>query len=136
MVAAPGNFVTSFKRFLQVTSAIVWSRSPPTNHSFPRSSSIDSLVLAIQSRIFPSSNQNVTLVAEQDDGERLDQRRSNIQEAKARGARIIALVTEGDDRPQHVLDEDRDCTLELPRLETQLSYLKKCFRWVKSRGSW
>ena len=39
---------------------------------------------------------------------------SNIQEAKARGARIIALVTEGDDRLQQVLDEDRDCTLELP----------------------
>ena len=40
---------------------------------------------------------------------------SNIQEAKARGARIIALITEGDDRLLPVLDDDRDHVIRIPQ---------------------
>jgi glucosamine--fructose-6-phosphate aminotransferase (isomerizing) len=39
---------------------------------------------------------------------------SNIQEAKARGARILALATEGDDRLDRTLDPERDRILKLP----------------------
>jgi len=40
---------------------------------------------------------------------------SNIQEAKARGARIIALITEGDDRLLPILEDDRDHIIRIPR---------------------
>lgn len=39
---------------------------------------------------------------------------NNIQEAKARGARIIAFATEGDHRLEQILDEDRDHLVFLP----------------------
>jgi glucosamine--fructose-6-phosphate aminotransferase (isomerizing) len=39
---------------------------------------------------------------------------NNIQEAKARGARIIALATEGDARLERILDPDRDHIVKLP----------------------
>ena len=39
---------------------------------------------------------------------------SNIQEAKARGARIIAIGTEGDTRLERILDADRDHLVKLP----------------------
>jgi glutamine---fructose-6-phosphate transaminase (isomerizing) len=39
---------------------------------------------------------------------------NNIQEAKARGARILAIGTEGDDRLDRVLDLERDRILKLP----------------------
>jgi glucosamine--fructose-6-phosphate aminotransferase (isomerizing) len=39
---------------------------------------------------------------------------NNIQEAKARGARIIAFATEGDRRLEQILDEDRDHLVFLP----------------------
>ena len=39
---------------------------------------------------------------------------NNIQEAKARGARIIAIITEGDDRLLPVLDDDRDHVIRIP----------------------
>jgi len=48
---------------------------------------------------------------------------SNIQEAKARGARIIAVVTEGDERLLEVLDEDRDQVIRLPRHPDAISPL-------------
>ncbi len=40
---------------------------------------------------------------------------SNIQEAKARGARILAIATEGDDRIDRILDPERDRILKVPR---------------------
>ena len=40
---------------------------------------------------------------------------NNIQEAKARGARIIAITTAGDDRLPPVLDPERDRIIELPQ---------------------
>jgi glucosamine--fructose-6-phosphate aminotransferase (isomerizing) len=48
---------------------------------------------------------------------------SNIQEAKARGARILAIATEGDDRLDEVLDPGRDRILKLPRHPQALSPL-------------
>jgi glucosamine--fructose-6-phosphate aminotransferase (isomerizing) len=48
---------------------------------------------------------------------------SNIQEAKARGARILALATEGDDRIDRILDPERDRALKLPRHPVALSPL-------------
>jgi glucosamine--fructose-6-phosphate aminotransferase (isomerizing) len=39
---------------------------------------------------------------------------SNIQEAKARGARIIAIGTAGDTRIERILDADRDHLVKLP----------------------
>jgi glucosamine--fructose-6-phosphate aminotransferase (isomerizing) len=48
---------------------------------------------------------------------------SNIQEAKARGARILALATEGDDRIERILDPERDRVLKLPRHPPALSPL-------------
>jgi glucosamine--fructose-6-phosphate aminotransferase (isomerizing) len=48
---------------------------------------------------------------------------SNIQEAKARGARILALATEGDDRIEQILDPARDRVLKLPRHPQALSPL-------------
>jgi glucosamine--fructose-6-phosphate aminotransferase (isomerizing) len=39
---------------------------------------------------------------------------SNIQEAKARGARILAIATEGDGRLAQILDPERDRVLPLP----------------------
>jgi glucosamine--fructose-6-phosphate aminotransferase (isomerizing) len=39
---------------------------------------------------------------------------NNIQEAKARGARILAIGTEGDDRLDRVLDPERDRLVRLP----------------------
>ncbi len=39
---------------------------------------------------------------------------SNIQEAKARGARILAIATEGDDRIDRILDPVRDRVLKVP----------------------
>jgi glucosamine--fructose-6-phosphate aminotransferase (isomerizing) len=48
---------------------------------------------------------------------------SNIQEAKARGARILALATEGDDRIDRILDPERDRVLKLPRHPQALSPL-------------
>jgi len=48
---------------------------------------------------------------------------SNIQEAKARGARILALATEGDDRIEGILDPERDRVLKLPRHPQALSPL-------------
>ncbi len=48
---------------------------------------------------------------------------SNIQEAKARGARILALATEGDDRLDQVLDPERDRVLKLPPHPPALSPL-------------
>jgi glutamine---fructose-6-phosphate transaminase (isomerizing) len=48
---------------------------------------------------------------------------SNIQEAKARGARILALATEGDDRIERILDPERDRVLKLPRHPHALSPL-------------
>ena len=46
---------------------------------------------------------------------------SNIQEAKARGARILALSTEGDGRLEEILDEDKDCLIQLPRHPEKIS---------------
>jgi glucosamine--fructose-6-phosphate aminotransferase (isomerizing) len=43
-----------------------------------------------------------------------DKTASNVQEAKARGARILALATEGDGRLERVLDPERDRILRLP----------------------
>ena len=40
---------------------------------------------------------------------------NNIHEAKARGARIIAVTTEGDDRLLPILDKDRDSVIRLPK---------------------
>ena len=40
---------------------------------------------------------------------------NNIHEAKARGARIIAVTTEGDDRLLPILDDDRDSVIRLPK---------------------
>ncbi len=48
---------------------------------------------------------------------------SNIQEAKARGARIIAVITEGDDRLIPILDQDRDHVIRLPRHPDAISPL-------------
>jgi glucosamine--fructose-6-phosphate aminotransferase (isomerizing) len=48
---------------------------------------------------------------------------NNIQEAKARGARILALATEGDDRLDRILDPERDRMLKLPRHPDALSPL-------------
>ena len=48
---------------------------------------------------------------------------SNIQEAKARGARILALATEGDNRIEQILDPERDRVLKLPRHPQALSPL-------------
>ena len=48
---------------------------------------------------------------------------SNIQEAKARGARVLALATEGDDRIERILDPERDRVLKLPRHPHALSPL-------------
>jgi glucosamine--fructose-6-phosphate aminotransferase (isomerizing) len=48
---------------------------------------------------------------------------SNIQEAKARGARILALATEGDDRIDRILDPTRDRILKLARHPVALSPL-------------
>ncbi|MCP5119923.1 MAG: glutamine--fructose-6-phosphate aminotransferase, partial [bacterium] len=39
---------------------------------------------------------------------------NNIQEAKARGARIIAFATEGERRLEQILDEERDHLVLLP----------------------
>ena len=38
----------------------------------------------------------------------------NVQEAKARGAAVLAVTTEGDDRMRAVLDEDSDFSLSTP----------------------
>ena len=38
----------------------------------------------------------------------------NVQEAKARGAAVLAVTTEGDDRMRAVLDEDTDFSLSTP----------------------
>jgi glucosamine--fructose-6-phosphate aminotransferase (isomerizing) len=48
---------------------------------------------------------------------------SNIQEAKARGARILAVATEGDGRIDQILDPKRDRVLKLPRHPQALSPL-------------
>ena len=48
---------------------------------------------------------------------------SNIQEAKARGARILAIATEGDGRLEQILDPERDRILKLPRHPLALSPL-------------
>ncbi|MGH9321320.1 MAG: glutamine--fructose-6-phosphate transaminase (isomerizing) [Vicinamibacteria bacterium] len=48
---------------------------------------------------------------------------SNIQEAKARGARILALATEGDTRLDRILDPERDRILKLPQHPQSLSPL-------------
>ncbi len=48
---------------------------------------------------------------------------SNIQEAKARGARILALATGGDGRIDQILDPERDRVLKLPRHPLALSPL-------------
>jgi glucosamine--fructose-6-phosphate aminotransferase (isomerizing) len=48
---------------------------------------------------------------------------SNIQEAKARGARILALATEGDGHIDQILDPERDRVLKLPRHPLALSPL-------------
>jgi glucosamine--fructose-6-phosphate aminotransferase (isomerizing) len=48
---------------------------------------------------------------------------SNIQEAKARGARILAIATEGDDRIDRILDPERDRILKVPRHPEALSPL-------------
>ncbi len=48
---------------------------------------------------------------------------SNIQEAKARGARVLALATEGDDRLEQVLHPERDRVLKVPRHPLALSPL-------------
>ena len=55
------------------------------------------------------------LVALAVDNPLFDKIASNIQEAKARGARIIALITEGDDRLLPILDDDRDHVIRLPK---------------------
>jgi glucosamine--fructose-6-phosphate aminotransferase (isomerizing) len=48
---------------------------------------------------------------------------SNIQEAKARGARVLALATEGDARLEQILDPERDRIVFLPRHPAALSPL-------------
>jgi len=55
------------------------------------------------------------LVALAVDNPLFDKIASNIQEAKARGDRIIALITEGDDRLLPILDDDRDHVIRLPK---------------------
>jgi glucosamine--fructose-6-phosphate aminotransferase (isomerizing) len=52
-----------------------------------------------------------------------DKMASNIQEAKARGARVLALATEGDDRVEQILDPARDRVLKLPPHPEALSPL-------------
>ena len=39
----------------------------------------------------------------------------NMQEAKTRGASVIAITTQGDQKLAAILDRDRDCILEVPR---------------------
>ncbi len=46
---------------------------------------------------------------------------SNIQEAKARGARVIAVGTEGDGRLEEILDEEKDRLIRLPRHPEEIS---------------
>jgi glucosamine--fructose-6-phosphate aminotransferase (isomerizing) len=48
---------------------------------------------------------------------------SNVQEAKARGARILAFTTEGDTRLERILDSDRDRLVKLPKHPLPLSPL-------------
>ncbi|HXV59374.1 MAG TPA: glutamine--fructose-6-phosphate transaminase (isomerizing) [Vicinamibacteria bacterium] len=48
---------------------------------------------------------------------------NNIQEAKARGARILAVTTEGEDRLGQILDDDRDRVVKLPRHSEAVSPL-------------
>jgi glutamine---fructose-6-phosphate transaminase (isomerizing) len=48
---------------------------------------------------------------------------SNIQEAKARGARILAVATEGDVRLDRILDSARDRILRIPRHPNAVSPL-------------
>ncbi len=52
-----------------------------------------------------------------------DKMASNIQEAKARGARILAVATEGDTRLERILDPERDRVLKLPRHPNAVSPL-------------
>jgi glucosamine--fructose-6-phosphate aminotransferase (isomerizing) len=48
---------------------------------------------------------------------------NNVQEARARGARIIAVATEGDGRLDDLLDLDRDCVVRLPAHPDSISPL-------------
>jgi len=48
---------------------------------------------------------------------------NNIQEAKARGARIIAFGSEGESRLKQILDEDSDRLIQLPRHPEAISPL-------------
>jgi glutamine---fructose-6-phosphate transaminase (isomerizing) len=52
-----------------------------------------------------------------------DKMASNIQEAKARGARILAIATEGDGRLDRILDTERDRIVRLPPHPTAVSPL-------------
>lgn len=63
------------------------------------------------------------LVALALDNPLFDKIANNIQEAKARGARIIAVITAGDERLLPILDEDRDSVIELPRHPDAISPL-------------
>jgi glutamine---fructose-6-phosphate transaminase (isomerizing) len=45
----------------------------------------------------------------------------NMQEVKARNGSVIALTTRGDDKLRAILDPQRDCILELPRLPELLT---------------
>ncbi len=45
----------------------------------------------------------------------------NVQEAKARGGSVIAIVSEGDDRMAEVLDQQRDIAVAIPRTSPLLT---------------
>jgi glucosamine--fructose-6-phosphate aminotransferase (isomerizing) len=50
-----------------------------------------------------------------------DKMASNIQEAKARGGRVLALATEGDERLGHILLGPHDHVLSLPPVSEELA---------------
>ncbi len=43
-----------------------------------------------------------------------DKMLGNVQEAKVRGGSVIAVTTRGDDKLWSILDQSRDCVLQIP----------------------
>ena len=66
-------------------------------------------------------DENMPVVAIAPDDHVFEKMVGNVQEAKARGGSVIAVVTEGDTRMAAVLDESRDVVVAMPRTTSLLT---------------
>jgi glucosamine--fructose-6-phosphate aminotransferase (isomerizing) len=62
-------------------------------------------------------SENTPVVAVMNDSHVYDKVVSNVQEVRARGARVIAVITEGNEEARH----HADWTLPIPRTEPELA---------------